>query len=100
MSDIILKLKNINRTYIDGDDPNQATVVEALKDINLDIRQGEFISIIGSSGCGKTTLLRLIGGLDQPQAGQVLLNEQPITGPDPQRGYVFQQGGLFPWLTV
>lgn len=69
MSDIILKLKNINRTYIDGDDPNQATVVEALKDINLDIRQGEFISIIGSSGCGKTTLLRLIGGLDQPQAG-------------------------------
>ena len=75
-------------------------MVEALKDINLEIRRGEFVSIIGSSGCGKTTLLRLIGGLDQPQGGQVLLNDTPITGPDPQRGYVFQQGSLFPWLTV
>ena len=100
MSDVILKLQNIDRTYIDGDDPSQAKVVEALKNINLEIRQGEFISIIGSSGCGKTTLLRLIGGLDQPQNGRLLLNEEPITGPDPQRGYVFQQGSLFPWLTV
>lgn len=100
MSDVILKLEHIVRTYIDGDDPNQATVVEALKDINLEVRRGEFLSIIGSSGCGKTTLLRLIGGLDQPQAGEVLLKDTPITGPDPQRGYVFQQGSLFPWLTV
>lgn len=100
MSDTILELKHIDRTYIDGDDPATAKVVEALKDINLEIRRGEFVSIIGSSGCGKTTLLRLIGGLDQPQGGQVLLNDTPITGPDPQRGYVFQQGSLFPWLTV
>lgn len=100
MSDVILKLEHIVRTYIDGDDPNQATVVEALKDINLEVRRGEFLSIIGSSGCGKTTLLRLIGGLDQPQAGKVLLKDTPIIGPDPQRGYVFQQGSLFPWLTV
>jgi NitT/TauT family transport system ATP-binding protein/sulfonate transport system ATP-binding protein len=100
MSETILKLEHIDRTYIDGDDPAQATVVEALKDINLEIRRGEFISIIGSSGCGKTTLLRLIGGLDHPQGGQVLLDGVPITGPDPRRGYVFQQGSLFPWLTV
>ena len=100
MSDTILELKHIDRTYVDGDDPATAKVVEALKDINLEIRRGEFVSIIGSSGCGKTTLLRLIGGLDQPQGGQVLLNDTPITGPDPQRGYVFQQGSLFPWLTV
>lgn len=100
MSDTILELQHIDRTYIDGDDPNETNVVEALKDINLEIRRGEFISIIGSSGCGKTTLLRLIGGLDQPQGGQVLLDGTPITGPDPQRGYVFQQGSLFPWLTV
>lgn len=100
MSEVTLKLNHIDRTYIDGDDPSTAAVVEALKDINLEIRQGEFLSIIGSSGCGKTTLLRLIGGLDQPQAGDVLLNGTPITGPDPQRGYVFQQGSLFPWLTV
>lgn len=100
MSDAILELKHIERTYIDGDDPATATVVEALKDINLEIQRGEFVSIIGSSGCGKTTLLRLIGGLDRPQGGQVLLNDTQITGPDPQRGYVFQQGSLFPWLTV
>lgn len=100
MSDIILTLKNIDRTYIDGDDPASANTVDALKDINLEIRRGEFLSIIGASGCGKTTLLRLIGGLDRPQAGQVLLNGEPVTGPDPQRGYVFQQGSLFPWLTV
>ncbi|SBV97430.1 Aliphatic sulfonates import ATP-binding protein SsuB [uncultured Eubacteriales bacterium] len=100
MSDTILALKDVNRTYIDGDDPAEASVVEALRNINLEVRRGEFITIIGSSGCGKTTLLRLIGGLDQPQGGQVLLDDTPITGPDPQRGYVFQQGSLFPWLTV
>lgn len=100
MSDIILALEHIDRTYIDEDNPSNNHTVDALKDINLEIRRGEFISIIGASGCGKTTLLRLIGGLDCPQAGRVLLNGQPVTGPDPQRGYVFQQGGLFPWLTV
>lgn len=100
MSDTILELKHIDRTYVDGEEPSTATVVEALKDINLEVYEGEFISIIGASGCGKTTLLRLIGGLDRPQAGQVVLNQVPITGPDPQRGYVFQQGSLFPWLTV
>ena len=100
MREATLELRHINRTYVDGEDQAAATVVEALKDINLTIRHGEFVSIIGASGCGKTTLLRLIGGLDQPQGGQVLLGGVPITGPDPQRGYVFQQGSLFPWLTV
>ena len=98
MSDIILELKHIDRTYLD--DKNGESTVEALKDINLEIYRGEFVSIIGASGCGKTTLLRLIGGLDRPQGGEVLLDGVPITGPDPQRGYVFQQGSLFPWLTV
>ena len=100
MSEATLELRHIDRTYVDGEDPATATVVEALKDINLTIGHGEFVSIIGASGCGKTTLLRLIGGLDRPQGGQVLLGGVPITGPDPQRGYVFQQGSLFPWLTV
>lgn len=100
MSDVILELKGIDRAYIDDEDPAKTNVVEVLKDVSLEIQRGEFISIIGSSGCGKTTLLRLIGGLDRPQAGQVLLDGAPITGPDPQRGYVFQQGSLFPWLTV
>ena len=95
-SETIIEIKNVNRTYIDDKD----NTVEALQDINLTIRSGEFVSVIGSSGCGKTTLLRLIAGLDVPEAGTLLLDGQEITSPDPQRGYVFQQGGLFPWLTV
>lgn len=95
-SDTIIEIKNVNRTYMDDDDNK----VDALKDINLNIKHGEFLSIIGSSGCGKTTLLRLIAGLDAPETGSLTLDDKEITAPDPQRGYVFQQGGLFPWLTV
>ncbi|MGN1090306.1 MAG: ATP-binding cassette domain-containing protein, partial [Huintestinicola sp.] len=95
MSDVILQIKDINRIYTD-----EENTVEALKDINLSVKKGEFISIIGSSGCGKTTLLRLIAGLDKPQSGKLLLDGEEITEPDPRRGYVFQQGGLFQWLTV
>lgn len=95
MSDVILEIKGINRIYKDEDN-----TVEALNDINLSVKKGEFVSIIGSSGCGKTTLLRLIAGLDKPQSGKLLLNGEEITAPDPRRGYVFQQGSLFQWLTV
>ncbi len=95
-NDTIIEIKNVNRTYIDDKD----NFVEALQDINFTIRRGEFVSIIGSSGCGKTTLLRLIAGLDLPESGILTLDGQEITSPNPQRGYVVQQGGLFPWLTV
>ena len=95
MSDVILEIKGINRIYKDEDN-----TVEALSDINLSVKRGEFISVIGSSGCGKTTLLRLIAGLDKPQSGKLLQNGEEIISPDPSRGYVFQQGGLFQWLTV
>lgn len=95
MSDAILKIEHVSRIYEDDD-----TTVAALSDINLEIGAGEFVSIIGTSGCGKTTLLRLIAGLDRPQAGRLTLHGSEIAGPDPERGYVFQQGSLFPWLTV
>lgn len=95
MSGSILEIKNVNRIYKDGEN-----TVNALSDINLEIQEGEFVSIIGSSGCGKTTLLKLIAGLDMPQEGELLLNEKKITGPDYKRGYVFQQHCLFEWLTV
>lgn len=91
----ILELKGVNRVY--KDEQNETI---ALSDVNLQIEKGEFVSIIGSSGCGKTTLLRLIAGLDHPQSGEIKLNGEPILGPDPKRGYVFQNGGLFEWLTV
>ncbi len=92
----LIEIVSVNRTYVDTND----NTVEALRDINLTVRKGEFISIIGPSGCGKTTLLRLIAGLDTPESGAIRLEGEEITAPDPQRGYVFQQGSLFPWLTV
>ncbi len=92
----LIEIRAVNRTYVDTND----NTVEALKDINLSIERGEFVSIIGPSGCGKTTLLRLLAGLDTPESGSITLNGRTITKPDPDRGYVFQQGSLFPWLTV
>ncbi len=95
-SQALIEISSVNRTYVDASD----NTVEALKDINLTIERGEFVSIIGPSGCGKTTLLRLLAGLDVPEAGSIVLSGAVITKPDPDRGYVFQQGSLFPWLTV
>jgi NitT/TauT family transport system ATP-binding protein/sulfonate transport system ATP-binding protein len=94
--DTILEISDINRTYID----DKGNAVEALRNVSLTVRRHEFVSIIGSSGCGKTTLLRLIAGLDAPESGSLRLNGGEIAGTDPQRGCVFQQGSLFPWLSV
>ena len=74
--------------------------IEALRAVNLTVRRGEFICLIGASGCGKSTLLRMIGGFETPSAGRVVMNGAPVTGPGPDRGMVFQDYGLFPWLTV
>jgi nitrate/nitrite transport system ATP-binding protein len=72
----------------------------AIEDINLDIAPNTFVSIIGPSGCGKSTLLNIIAGLSQPTSGTVLTNGMPISGPGPDRGVVFQNYGLMPWMTV
>jgi len=74
--------------------------MEALKNINLDIEENEFVCFIGPSGCGKTTLLRIIAGLEEPSSGEILIEGQPIKGPGPERGMVFQEYSLFPWRTV
>ena len=68
--------------------------------LSLTIKQGEFVSLVGSSGCGKTSLLNMVAGFVQPDAGQVLFNGQAIHGPGRERGIVFQQYAIFPWLTV
>jgi nitrate/nitrite transport system ATP-binding protein len=72
---------------------------EALRDISLDVKRGEFVSLIGHSGCGKSTLLNLVAGLLKPTAGLMLLNNKEIAGPGPERGVVFQNHSLLPWLS-
>ena len=84
-------------TFVDKARGRETT---ALQDISLGIGASEFVCLLGPSGCGKSTILNLIAGFEQASAGQVLLNGQPILRPGPDRGMVFQQPQLFPWLTV
>ena len=74
--------------------------VEALKNINLNIKEGELLSVLGPSGCGKTTLLNIVAGFLAPTAGTISLNSKQVTGPGPERGMVFQKGALFEWMSV
>lgn len=71
-----------------------------LGDINLDVKAGDFVCLLGQSGCGKSTLLRLLAGLEKPTDGQILVGGEPIKGAGLQRGVVFQDYGLFPWMTA
>ena len=74
--------------------------IDVLRSISLDVQQGEFVCIVGPSGCGKSTLLNLIAGFIKPTTGSILVQGSPVTGPDPKRIFVFQENGVFPWLTV
>lgn len=74
--------------------------VEALKNINLEIKEGELMAVLGPSGCGKTTLLNILAGFLAPTDGAVRLGDHLVTGPHPERGMVFQKGALFEWMTV
>ncbi|MFF0613928.1 ABC transporter ATP-binding protein [Nocardia tengchongensis] len=78
----------------------EAEPLTALSDISVDVRDGEFLVLVGPSGSGKSTLLDLLGGLDKPTAGQILLDGAPVTGPGLDRGIVFQQYALLPWRTA
>lgn len=91
----ILEIRNVSKTFaLNGQS------VEALRNANLTVRKGEFICLIGASGCGKSTLLRMVAGFETSTSGDVLMWGTPVAGPDPTRGMVFQDYGLFPWLTV
>jgi len=78
----------------------QGQTVKALDDISFDVRQGEFLSLLGPSGCGKSTLLYIIGGLVQLSSGELTMEGRRIAGPSRDRGLVFQEAALFPWMTV
>ncbi|MDR1786989.1 MAG: ABC transporter ATP-binding protein [Treponema sp.] len=92
----LITIRDLSRTYHD----TNYTPVHALDAVNLDIEKGEFLSIIGPSGCGKTTLLRLLAGLDRAEEGSIQIEGKPILAPGPERGFIFQQAALYPWLTV
>lgn len=91
----IIEIKNISKIF-----GNSNSKVIALQDINATINPGEFVSIVGPSGCGKSTLLRLVVGLESPTSGTIFLDNQEITGTSHERGLVFQDPTLFPWLNV
>jgi NitT/TauT family transport system ATP-binding protein len=91
----ILEMKNAGKIYAQG-----ARSIEALRGANLRVRKGEFICLIGASGCGKSTLLRMAAGFERATSGESLMWGMPISGPGPSRGMVFQDYGLFPWLSV
>lgn len=80
--------------------PDGGAPILAVEDMNFSIGQNEFVSIVGRSGCGKSTVLNMIMGLLDPSDGSLLVNGAPVAGPGPDRGMVFQQSGLFPWLTA
>ena len=88
-------IRGVTKRFAVGDDE-----VEALSRIDTTIRQGQFACLIGASGCGKSTLLRIIAGFEEPTAGEVLVDGKRITGPGSDRGMVFQDYALFPWMTV
>jgi ABC-type nitrate/sulfonate/bicarbonate transport system ATPase subunit len=74
--------------------------IDALQGVSLTLEAGEMVSLIGPSGCGKSTLLRLVAGLESPEAGSLYVGDKPIAGPSAERGLMFQDPNLFPWLTV
>ncbi len=92
-----LRIEAVSRTFpgVRGGAPTPA-----LERTDLVVEDNDFIAILGPSGCGKSTLLRIVAGLDAPTTGRVLLDGQPVAGPGPDRGMVFQSYTLFPWLTV
>jgi len=93
-----LRFQDVTKQFPSPDPSIGAQI--ALDKISLDIGAREFVSIIGPSGCGKSTLLRLAAGLDRPTSGDLRVGEAAITGPSAERGLVFQDPNLFPWLTV
>jgi NitT/TauT family transport system ATP-binding protein len=90
-----VELKNVSRVYL-----GQSGPVYGLSGFDLSIREGEFVCIVGSSGCGKTTLLNIVAGFEPPDLGEVLINGEKITGPGINRFVMFQEHALFPWLNV
>ena len=92
---LAIDIKNVSKSFITKDKD-----FTALKNVNLHVDDGELICLLGPSGCGKTTLLRMIGGLEEADEGEIYDGGELVTGPSKDRGFIFQQYSLFPWLNV
>lgn len=90
-----LETQQVSKVFTRGD-----RKIEALRDVTINVAEGEFVSIVGASGCGKTTFLRTVDGLTEPTSGTILIDGEPVTGPSSNRAFVFQADSLFPWRTV
>ncbi len=90
-----LRVANLNVTFGEGE-----KAVNVLQNITLEVGAGEFVCLLGPSGCGKSTLLNVLGGFLKPDSGEVVIDGKPVLGPDPRRIFVFQERGVFPWMTV
>ena len=90
-----LRLANVSKSF-----QAEEQTIEALKPISSDIAEGEYVVLFGPSGCGKSTLLNLVAGFERPDAGEITLDGQPISGPGSDRLMMFQEHALFPWLKV
>ena len=95
MARVFLSVKDVSKVFHVGEER-----IEALHHVSLDVAKGEFVCLIGASGCGKSTLLRIIAGFERPSSGDVRVYDAPISGPGSDRGMVFQDYALFPWMTV
>jgi ABC-type nitrate/sulfonate/bicarbonate transport system ATPase subunit len=93
-----LRVRDVRKSFPTPENPLVRRL--ALDAVSVSVAAGELVSLVGPSGCGKSTLLRLIAGLESPDSGELLIGSEPITGPNAERGLVFQDPNLFPWLTV
>jgi NitT/TauT family transport system ATP-binding protein len=91
-----VSLRGVAKSYVQRSNER----VKAVRDVTLDIGEGEFVCLIGPSGCGKSTLLNLVAGLDRPDSGSVTVDGRPVGPPGPDRAVLFQEPSLFPWMTV
>jgi sulfonate transport system ATP-binding protein len=96
-SDPAIRLRRLTKAYPSAD---RAGDLVALRDVDLEVAPGEVLAVVGASGCGKSTLLRIVAGLEREHGGTVEVSGRPVAGPGPDRGVVFQEHRLLPWLTV
>src|SRR4051812_25231159 len=90
-----VKINHVRKTFKSDNES-----IKVLEDFNLAVKYGEFMTIIGPSGCGKSTLLKLIAGLDLDFEGEIMIADKAVNGPSKDRGFIFQEHRLFPWLNV